>query len=103
MSTTPSSPFNENPSSRPEAAGRSGEIPVSAPAHAAGARTFQPWIIFRKDLLHTSPELLVSLRLLVAFAWTSTAASAPQDPTASFSLWALLAGIVRFLIPLSWM
>src|ERR1700760_4042509 len=100
MSTTPDpiSPL----SSRSAAEG-----PAFVPAHASGSHTgprpFQPWVIFRKDILHIWPEVPVSLCLLVAYAWVRTLAAESATMLGAFNPWALLAGIIAFLIPLSWM
>ena len=60
----------------------------------------QPVHILRKDALHVWPETLVSIALLVAFAWAETQT---WQPTEGFNPAALAVGLLKFLIPVSWM
>ncbi len=56
--------------------------------------------IFRKDIRHHWPEVLVSLLLLAAFVWHESAAWSEDFP--SFSLLQILFSFVNTLMPLSW-
>ena len=56
--------------------------------------------IFRKDIRHHWPELLVSLLLLAAFVWHEPAEWSANFP--SFSLLQILFSYVNTLLPLSW-
>lgn len=60
----------------------------------------QPLHIFRKDAIHLWPETLVSLVLLVAFAWADVQT---WMPTEGFNPASLGAGVLRFLIVISWL
>jgi hypothetical protein len=60
----------------------------------------QPIHIFRKDALHLWPETLVSIALLIAFAWAD---AQTWTPTEGFNPAGLGAGILRFLIVISWL
>jgi hypothetical protein len=61
----------------------------------------QPIHIFRKDARHLWPETLVSIALLVAFAWADAQTWQPTD--GSFNPAGLGTGILRFLIVISWL
>jgi hypothetical protein len=61
----------------------------------------QPFHIFRKDALHLWPETLVSIALLAAFAWADAQTWLPSD--GGFNPAAFGAGILRFLIVISWL
>jgi hypothetical protein len=61
----------------------------------------QPVHIVRKDALHLWPETLVSIALLVAFAWAEAQTWLPAD--GSFQIASLFTGILRFLIVISWL
>ena len=56
--------------------------------------------IFRKDIRHHWPEILVSLLLLAAFVWHERAEWSGNFP--SFSLLQILFSFVDTLLPLSW-
>src|SRR5437773_7825416 len=56
--------------------------------------------IFRKDIRHHWPEVLVSLLLLAAFVWHEPAEWSGNFP--SFSLLQILFSFVNTLLPLSW-
>src|SRR5229473_1796863 len=56
--------------------------------------------IFRKDIRHHWPEVLVSLLLLAAFVWHESAAWSEDFP--SFSLLQILFSFVNTLMPLFW-
>jgi hypothetical protein len=56
--------------------------------------------IFRKDIRHHWPEVLVSLLLLAAFVWHERAEWSGNFP--SFSLLQILFSFVNTLLPLSW-
>jgi hypothetical protein len=60
----------------------------------------QPLHIFRKDALHLWPETLVSIVLLAAFAWAEAQTWIPAE---GFNPAALGAGVLRFLIVISWL
>jgi hypothetical protein len=62
---------------------------------------YQPVHILRKDARHLWPETLVSIALLIAFAWAEVQTWAPSDGT--FNPAGLALGILRFLIPVSWL
>jgi hypothetical protein len=61
----------------------------------------QPVHIFRKDVRHLWPETLVSIALLVAFAWAVAQTLAPGDGSFNPAVLALVA--LRLLIPISWL
>jgi hypothetical protein len=61
----------------------------------------QPLHIFRKDAIHLWPETLVSIALLAAFAWADAQTWLPSD--GGFNPAAFGAGILRFLIVISWL
>src|SRR5215469_9010053 len=56
--------------------------------------------IFRKDIRHHWPEVLVSLLLLPAFVWYQSVEWSENFP--SFSLLQILFSFVNTLLPLSW-
>lgn len=62
------------------------------------------WTIFRKDARHHWPEILVSLAILVAFAWVEIRSWGHFDPTLdlTFVFARFLPGLVNVLVPLSW-
>jgi len=64
----------------------------------------QVWNIFRKDARHHWPEILVSLAILVAFAWVEIRSWGHFDPTLdlTFVFARFLPGLVNVLVPLSW-
>jgi hypothetical protein len=61
----------------------------------------QPVHILRKDALHLWPETLVSIALLIAFAWAEAQTMAP--PEGGFNILMLAPGLLRFLIVISWL
>jgi hypothetical protein len=61
----------------------------------------QPIHIFRKDARHLWPETLVSIALLVAFAWATAQTLQPSDGGFNPATLALLA--LRLFIPISWL
>ncbi len=61
----------------------------------------QPVHILRKDAIHLWPEILVSVALLVAYAWAETQSWAPSDGTFNPAVLALV--VLRLLIPVSWL
>jgi hypothetical protein len=61
----------------------------------------QPFHIFRKDAIHLWPETLVSIALLVAFAWALTQTWLPSD--GSFNPANLALPIIKFLLVVSWL
>jgi hypothetical protein len=61
----------------------------------------QPLHILRKDARHLWPETLVSIALLVAFAWAEIQTWQPGDGT--FNPAILAVGFLKFLIPVSWL
>jgi hypothetical protein len=60
----------------------------------------QPLHIFRKDALHLWPETLVSIALLVAFAWAESQTWLPAE---GFNPANLAVGFLKFLLPVSWL
>jgi hypothetical protein len=61
----------------------------------------QPVHILRKDAIHLWPEILVSVALLIAFAWSESQTWLPSDGTFNPASLALV--ILRLLIPVSWL
>jgi hypothetical protein len=61
----------------------------------------QPFHIFRKDALHLWPEILVSLALLISFAFLQALTLTPDLPNAELISFA--AGVLRFLLPVMWL
>lgn len=61
----------------------------------------QPFHILLKDAIHLWPETLVSIALLVAFAWADAQTWLPSD--GSFNPAVLAVVILRLLIPVSWL
>lgn len=66
-------------------------------------KTAQPLHIFRKDLIHIWPEVLVSIILVAGFGWTQPMTWS-ASPTSEMSYaWPIAAGLLRVLIPISWL
>jgi len=61
----------------------------------------QPVHILRKDATHLWPEVLVSIALLAAYAWSETQTWLPPDGT--FNPVILAVVFLRFLIPIAWL
>jgi hypothetical protein len=61
----------------------------------------QPFHIFRKDARHLWPETLVSIALLIAFAWAIVQTLQPSDGSFNPASLALL--VLRLFIPISWL
>jgi hypothetical protein len=61
---------------------------------------YQPLHIARKDALHLWPETLLSLALLIAFAWAETQIWLPSDGTLNVAR--IAHPIIKFLLIVSW-
>jgi hypothetical protein len=61
----------------------------------------QPLHIFRKDAIHLWPETLLSIALLVGFAWAESQTWLPPD--GSFNVAVIVAPIIKFLLVISWL
>ena len=61
----------------------------------------QPIHILRKDAIHLWPEILVSLVILAGYSWLNALSLKPDLDNAQ--LIAIGAGLLRFLIPVSWL
>jgi hypothetical protein len=61
----------------------------------------QPIHILRKDAIHLWPEILVSVALLAAYAWSEAQTWLPSDGT--FNPVLIAVGFLKFLIPIAWL
>jgi hypothetical protein len=60
----------------------------------------QPFHILRKDATHLWPETLVSIALLIGYAWAESQSWVPVE---GFNPISLALALLRFLIPVSWL
>jgi hypothetical protein len=61
----------------------------------------QPLHILRKDAIHLWPETLLSIALLIAFAWANAQSWLPSDGTLNVA--AIAQPIIKFLIVVAWL
>jgi hypothetical protein len=62
---------------------------------------YQPVHILRKDAIHLWPETLISIVLLVAYAWAEAQTWLPSN--GDFNPAFLAVGFLKFLIPVTWL